>query len=232
MSRDVTLCLAYYENPVMLARQVVTISQMPEQLLEHLQVIVVDDGSPEHPAQLYPGIRLFRVAVDVRWNQDACRNIAVHEARTPWVILTDMDHLVTAPLLRTAIFGDLDPSNAYTFRRVSEPHLEPYKPHPNSYLMTKELYDAAGGYDERFAGLYGTDGMFKNRVTVAANAVIEIKDALVRVPRDVTPDASTTRYERKTPEDDAGRARVRKLIMKSGDHRPQRLMFEYHEVTA
>lgn len=233
--RALTLCLAYYENPRMLARQYRHLAALPDDVKACLSLIVVDDGSPEHPAPPPPeplgfGFSLYRMLVDVPWNQDACRNLAVAQAETDWVLLTDMDHIVPGKVLGRLIGRRFSPDIAYTFRRVSEPDLNPYKPHPNSWLLTRALYDKAGGYDERFAGVYGTDGMFRRRVREAGAGICELKEAIIRVPREVVPDASTTRYERRSPENAAARARVKAEIAASGNRWPMRGRFPWERV--
>jgi hypothetical protein len=150
------------------------------------------------------------------------------------VLLTDIDHMVQVKLWRNLFQReDLDTGCAYKFRRVSEPEMQLYKPHPNSWLMTRKLYDAAGGYEERFAGLYGTDGDIRDRVRDVAKEIVQLKGAIVRVPREVTPDASTTAYLRKQPEDQRGLPIVREQIGRlkaAGSYKPLNLSFPYHRV--
>lgn len=224
--RTVTLCLAYYENAGMLAAQVAALAALPAELREYIAVIVVDDGSPTAPARL-PDIqpcpmRLYRMREDIPWNQDACRNLAVAEAPDGWVLLTDMDHVPTEKLWRRILHRDLDPSCAYTFARVSAPKMDPYKPHPNSWLMTRRLFQQTGGYDERYRGVYGTDGIFKRRLEAHVASIVPLKEALIRYPREVIADASTTTLARKSPENDARKAEVRTKIQESGVLAPAR----------
>lgn len=208
--RPLTLVMAYYDNPTMLARQLVHLNSLPEYLYDNLIYVVVDDGSPRWPAsEVDHGItlkfcyKLFRIKVDIPWNQDAARNLAVHNSPSGWILLTDMDHIVPQSTFERVMCGKLHESFVYKFGRVSEPELESYKPHPNSWLMTKDLYDKAGGYDERLAGHYGTDSDFRDRVHAVAFKVEQLPDILIRVPREVTPDASTTTLKRKDPADAA-----------------------------
>jgi hypothetical protein len=230
--REVTLCQAYYDNPEMLMRQVDLMGKIPWNARDYVRWIVVDDGSPRWPAQPFPcpvHMEVYRIDVDVRWNQDAARNIAVSQSNTPWILLTDMDHWIPHATWKRILNGSLDESKAYKFSRISEPEMEFYKPHPNSWLMTRDLWNDIGGYDERFAGFYGTDSDFRNRVQAQAD-IEQLKEVIVRVPREVTPDASTTTYLRKTPEDLLGLDRVK--IERKGikDWRPLTLTFPYHRV--
>jgi len=164
--------------------------------------------------------------VDIRWNQDACRNLGVDKAHTEWVLLTDMDHLVTVGLLQRVMYSTCDPKIAYRFSRVSAPNMEPYKLHPNSWFLTRKLYKRVGGYDERFAGYYGTDGDFRDRLDAKA-ALVQLKEYLIRVPREVIADASTTVYERKTDWDGDN---IKRLKMERGKHPPIRQNFPYERV--
>jgi len=231
-----TLVLAYYDNADMLRVQYDAVRALSDRLRDQLSVVVVDDGSPNRPAFAEDldgvGLQVYRVRKDIRWNQDACRNIGVRHAETNWVLLTDMDHLPTAKLWDQVLLREWDPHTAYTFRRVSAPDMTPYKPHPNSWLMSRRLYDEVGGYDERFAGYYGTDGDFRDRLVARATAVKQIKADLVRYPRTLVSDASTTTYLRKQPEDLPAIARIRqrRASLASEDQRPLRYRFKYDRV--
>jgi hypothetical protein len=229
-----TLVMAYYENPGMLREHFKRLNALPLKMLDQLHVVIVDDGSPEHPAEAPArtavSLQIYRIDVDVRWNQDAARNIGVQHAETNWVLLTDIDHIVPEGTWDVVLNRNWDPDVAYKFGRVSLPELDPYKPHPNSWLMARTLYDRAGGYDERFAGLYGTDGDFRDRVHEHAKEVRMIKEPIIRVPRQVIPDASTTTYLRKQPEDKEGLKRVRAERAAEDDKTPKRFSFPYHRV--
>lgn len=203
MKRDLTVCLAFYSNPGMLAHQLAHFAALPSPVRKHVRLIVVDDGSPVpaeivRPEALGFPVALYRMQLDIPWNQDACRNLAVAEAQTEWVLLTDMDHLAPVETLQWAIGAKLDPTVVYTFERVTAPAMEPYKPHPNSWLMTCDMYDQVGGYDERYAGIYGTDGPFMSRVHETARKVLRRPHVLIRCPREYIADASTTTLERKS----------------------------------
>lgn len=223
--KRVTLVLPFYENHDFIQTQ---IRQWQEwhQLRTHVEVIVVDDGSPTPLEPLSVGgvrLRQFRIDVDVRWNWLAARNIGARYAAGEWLLLTDMDHLVPTDTMFAAIYGRLDPTVVYAFRRLEHTG-ERIKPHSASFLMTKELFWKIGGYDEALAGHYGTDGIFRREI--AKHAEIEILPfSLIR--HEYVGDSSTVRYKRKQPED----AAVSRMVnARPKNWKPRTLSFPYHEV--
>lgn len=236
--RDLTLILPYYDNPQMFVRQQRTWAAYPEELRTHLRVIVVDDCSPRwraghhlvEPISNVRSFQLYRTLVDVRWNWIFCRNLAVEKAVTDWVLMTDMDHLVPELTLRRVLEGELDPRVGYRFSRVDAPKLTPYKPHPNTWCLTKALFDRVGGYDETFSGWYGTDGDFRRRLELVAKKIRVLPEVMIRVPREVIPDASTTTYTRKEKRDKLNVRRI--LAEREGvqNWRPKRLSFPYERL--
>jgi hypothetical protein len=234
--RAITLVLPYYDNPTMLREQQRAWAQLPASIRAALHVVLVDDGSPTWPAAPHvsaptvASLRLYRTGVDVRWNWLFCRNLGVHVATTDWVLLTDIDHVVPESTWEILMTEDLDPHVVYRFGRVDAPRLTPYKPHPNSWFLTRDLFDRIGGYDERFSGFYGTDSEFRDRVHQHARAVVLRADVLVRYPREVIADASTTTYGRKEPQDRAAVAKIRAKRAKLKAWRPKRLTFPYEQV--
>lgn len=239
-----TLVMAYYRNPGMLRKYYDYIDAMPARVKEGLQVIVVDDGSPPEQAAFLPEkpigvpVQVYKMLVDIRWNQDACRNVGVKHATTPWVLITDMDHLVTPEAFEQCIHGDLSPQNAYCFERLTvisfDPYTNiPYKPHPNTWFITKAVFDASGGYDERFAGWYGTDADFRDRLRLNTKKICRLDGYILRVPREVIPDASTTTYARKTVQDSENIRRIKgeRNELPTKARAPLRNRFPYERVS-
>jgi glycosyltransferase involved in cell wall biosynthesis len=190
----ITIVMAYYDNPTMLERHLREWEKYPK----GFRAIIVDDGSKDAalpilkdscpiPAQLY------RVLIDKPWNQNGARNLAMTHA-TGWCLMTDMDHLLTVEEAKKICLEDYNENCAYKpLRRKADG--EPYKRHPNSYLLTKDLYWDAGGYDEEFCGYYGTDATFRRQL---GSRIVETDNfALTLYGREVIPDASTRTLGRK-----------------------------------
>lgn len=232
-----TLIMAYYDNPGMLGEHFRFWRHLPREILKSLHVVVVDDGSPRWPAVLacpinyveIASFQLWRMKVDVPWNQDACRNLGVDKAPTEWVVMTDIDHIVAAETWQRLMLGEIDEDCVYRFGRVTAPMLTPYKHHPNSWAMTRRMFWRAGGYDEALAGNYGTDGDYGRRVAACA-PIKQLKEVLIRYPRDVIADASTTTLERKRSEEKDNIRSLIKARNRVPDWRPRVLSFPHERV--
>lgn len=217
----ITLIMPYYNNPAMLELHYREWAKWPEDLRNDFRFIIVDDGSKpmfaadtvERP--LFLDIEIYRVLEDRPWHQHAARNLGAHVAPEGWMLLTDMDHLLeysAAQALASSFLAPgavymLDRIEATTRQRTLHPKTLQPKPHPNSFVMTREMYWKIGGYDEDFCGIYGTDAFFRNRIRRQAG-VETLNIPLVRYWRDVVPDASTTDLPRKEGRDPEAKNRV------------------------
>lgn len=200
--QGITLIFPYYMNQGMLLKQLEVIESYPDDIQSRLQLIVVDDGSPlgERAEEVVKkdksrkfDFRLYRILTDLRWNWLQARNLGAKEAKKEWLLLTDIDHIIPIETIEKLMAMELDPRSFYTFPRINWADGSNYHPHPNSYLMTKKLYWRIGGYDETFAGNYGTDGMWRRRCdeVAAGKHVLLAGCPLARVGREDIPDAST-----------------------------------------
>jgi len=236
--RPFTLIMPYYENPNFLAQQLAHLAALPVDVREVLSIIIVDDGSPESPAepiigeflayyeqraQPFESVRLFRIDVDVRWNWLAARNIGAHHADDGWLMITDMDHVLPPGTARALVYGVHSPSTIYRFER-REHTGHGLHPHPNSWFYTRDMYWRVGGHDEALSGYYGTDGEYRRRCV--KTAPIRIMDCALERHEKIG-DSSTTHYKRKQAED----ATVKRRIgLRGRKWRPRVLSFPYHEV--
>ena len=200
-----TMVYPYYDNGQMLDVQFRCWQQYPDKFKEELQIIVVDDCSQntpaEHPWRDHIGIdmQLWRIKDSIPWNQNGARNLGASIAIDQNTLFTDMDHVVLPEQLINLMTYKYDPFQVYTLGRRTIHDLEEknYKPHPNSWIMQRELYWKIGGMDEDFSGWYGSDSTFRRAIQLVTN-VTHLKDyyLLVYDENDV-PDANTREFGRK-----------------------------------
>jgi glycosyltransferase involved in cell wall biosynthesis len=225
--KSVTLVVPYYNAPIFLAEQITRWQTVPDELWPYLSLIVVDDGS-RLPAQTFSlpfRSRLFRIDVDVAWNWLAARNIGAHHADTPWLLLTDIDHVVPHDTLRACVFGQHSEQSIYGFSR-REHTGNVIHSHSASFLMARSLFWQIGGYDEALSGVYGTDGAFRKRCEQHAKFKI-LTDEIIRY--EFVHDSSVD-LPRKTPE--MREARRKRFAAVGVNPVPKTLSFPYHQVTA
>jgi hypothetical protein len=126
-------------------------------LLARLSFLVIDDHS-DTPLSVDKGpldLRLLRVEDDIDWNMPGCRNLAATVAETAWMLYFDVDNVASEASLRKIVdaLPQLDTKRLHVFRRV-EGGVD-VEPHINSFLITRQGFFRAGGYDEDFSGHYG-----------------------------------------------------------------------------
>lgn len=226
-----SVVIPFYRNQGMLARQYAVWSfAWPRELKRQVEIVVVDDGSPEsavdvaRPAGL-PALSIYRVLEDRPWHQHGARNLGAHVAKGPFLLMTDMDHVIPAATLaavlaladegQVATFGRVDAPTGGAWRSTEWPTMArtvrpdgSLKPHVNSFALSRGLYWRVGGYDEDYCGVYGTDGVFRKRLYAAAKEMHLADAPLIRVSRDVIPDASTRDVARKEGRDPGTKKRI------------------------
>ncbi len=199
---EIAIVMPYYDNPQMWAYQLEHLRSLDPKISRRLEVVVVDDASPNHPAadvidrDVPLALSVFRIERDKPWNQDAARNIGVHEARAPYVLVTDIDHIVPVATLR-GLLTLQDPTQVFSLGRGAHFSDAKVAPHVNSYFLSKDLYWLIGGYDEDFWGMYGTDKLFRNRVMKRHDIVLKKDLVLELVTQGSIPDAKNKVFSRK-----------------------------------
>jgi hypothetical protein len=240
----ISLIMPYYRNPGMLAAQFAKWNAYLATGLRGVEIVIIDDGSPEPAADVYvpepvrPHLSIYRIKIDRPWNQHGARNLGAHVSRGRILMLTDMDHMV--PVRTIGWIAGIDDARAYMFPRRDAPDLRVTvgkdghtpKPHPNTFAMTRKTWDKVGGYDEDFCGFYGTDSMFRRRLESRAGIAMAPDDCyVVRYPREVIPDASTTTLDRDAYRRPNERAAVRARKAREGRANvPLVLNFEWERV--
>lgn len=195
-----TLGYPYYRQPEILALQYDVWSRYPFEF----EIIICDDGSPDNeakdvpiPEKLKGRVKIFKIKKDRPWNWHAARNICIKETITKWLLITDLDHIVSGQVIREITEGKLDPKRAHNFTRYDydtmKPTLHPRtgepKFHPNTWAMTTKNFQKLY-VDERWQGQYGGDGSYGSRVKRTLGSVVLSPFFVYRVPRAACRDAS------------------------------------------
>lgn len=199
------LVMPYFNNGKMLERHFDEWASYPQDVKDRLRITIVDDGSARDPALPHfrnIGIetRLYRILVDKPWNWDGARNLGLHEIPSEPVLHTDMDHLLPVASAKRLVEMKVKEGRYYVPARIRAVDGQPHHRHPNSWIMQRDLHWRAGGYDERFSGLYGKDAVYRRALEKVARRSEIDEVTLVLFGREVIEDASTTEYSRKEGE--------------------------------
>ena len=170
----------YYDAPKKLEEQFNVWKKWPS----NIDIILVDDGSQAVPAkevidyhqlnldeEYTPNFRLFKVTRDLGFNSHGCRNLIAKYALTDWLAFFDIDHIMypsDAARLKKQNF-DNDPEKIYRHSCYYEwkQLVLPPPGHFNTFVIHKDLYWKAGGYDESFTGHHWGDREFFERIEEA-----------------------------------------------------------------
>lgn len=172
-----SLVYPYYNNPRCLERQLEIWTHLPPEIGRQVEYVLIDDASPE-PAVIRPAgpvnITLARIKGDKPWNQHGARNLGMKLAEGDWAIASDIDHVLPAEGLALVLGMEKDPGSVYYFARRREDGT-PRHPHPNSFLIERRAFWAAGGYDEDFCGHYGKGDLFLRLLFSRALRLVELE---------------------------------------------------------
>ncbi len=154
---DLTLITHVYNAQQPVDKQLALWRQFSPALLARLKFLVIDDHS-DAPLQVDKNgldLRLVRVDDDIDWNMPGCRNLAATLAETDWMLFFDVDNVASEASLQKIVdaLARLDRNRLHVFRRTENG--VDVEPHINSFLITRQGFFKAGGYDEDFSGHYG-----------------------------------------------------------------------------
>lgn len=161
----VNVVMAVYGQPKMLEHQLRTMSEYDDDILHKLKVIIVDDcGDPPVTSDFVArfdrlDLRVFRITVDVPWNQMGARNLGMHHADPTWCVMIDPDMVFSCEMMRRLMMH-ASRMRRKTLVRYHLRHVDTEgKPvdgsSPNTYIIHRDDFFAVGGYDEDFAGNKG-----------------------------------------------------------------------------
>lgn len=159
-----TLGTTYYNSPDLL----IDFIDYHKQYFD--EIIIVDDGS-DLPAEDYikdrDKIKLYRVPVDYGFNSHGCRNLIMKETSNDWNVLFDVDRAFIDPktAIQTIKNRKLKEQTIYLFEMFSNYNF-PKTIHPsvNDFLIHRNHFWSAGGYDEELIGMRTGDRQYREQL--------------------------------------------------------------------
>ncbi len=134
------------------------------------EIIVVDDGSSilaENNIKNKEKVKLYRVPIDYGFNSHGCRNLIMKELTNDWTVLLDVDRLLIEPKFAVDIIKTkkLRENTLYLFEMFSD-YNNPDTVHPsvNEFLVHKNHFWKAGGYDEELIGMRTGDREYRRQL--------------------------------------------------------------------
>jgi glycosyltransferase involved in cell wall biosynthesis len=154
----------YFDQPDIspLAELLLSYSKYPAFVLDRVQFVCIDDGSPVRvalPDEIDLNLLLLRIEEDRPWNQPGARNLGVVYARSDKVLLTDLDHEVPPETLAHALAMRSPGRRIYKLARLASDRRR-RKPHANTFILSRARFLQLYGYDEDFCGAYGADDLW------------------------------------------------------------------------
>ena len=193
--KKLTICLSYYNQKHALIKVVKDWVLYSDEVKEAFTFSIVDDCSywrnawevlKDEVDLSSLDLHIYRVKKDLYCNISGARNLAARECNTEWMMILDVDTIMTKEVSEQVLAIINTPKelskDAYKFNRVRHKNGKPYeKPHPACCLIRTKDYWRVGGCNEDLVGKYGgTDADFWNKWAKAGLGVFTFKDIYLK----------------------------------------------------
>ena len=182
--KKITVNLSYYNQKDVLIKHIELWKNYVIQNRLDFTFCIIDDCSKIPAYEILKDldlsnldIRLYRVKEDLYCNIAGVRNLAATVCETDWMVILDMDTMISNELALEMInLTDTESGNCFKFNRrvlASADKEKHGQIHPAICLLRKDDYWNVGGCDEDLVGHYGqTDPMFWYRSSGKLNVHI------------------------------------------------------------
>ena len=192
--KKITINLSFYNQNDVLREHILGWKSWSDDLKEKFSFCIIDDCSEDKATDVLSDIDLsdlnlsiYRVKEDLICNIAGVRNLSAQECKTEWMVILDMDTIVSEELASSMIGLCNSPSGiCYKFnRRVPKNpyHEKNGQQHPAVCLLKLEDYWKVGGCEEDLVGHYGqTDPIFWYRAQGKLNVNVRMDMFLDYIP--------------------------------------------------
>lgn len=213
---------------------------------DQVETIIVDDcGLPpavydgdDVQRAAWPELKVFCVDDNIPWNQPGARNLGIALAKSPVLLMVDVDMVPPAELAMDYIEAarSLKPEEVIipAIRYASCDAVNTI--HPHNFLVHKTHLASIGGYDEDYSGAYGWDDVQMLHVLEMAGSVKRTTDLWV-MHRDDVVDHAVNSLDRDTKRNYAMHLEKMRQVRKHGVHawaaeqrKKERTRFRWHRV--
>lgn len=226
----VSVVIAVLESYEVVRRQILHFKKM-ELPIGDFEFIIVDDGStPSIAMEIFPmtarpaamtNLMMIQTNDSRPWSQPCARNLGAELAVGEYLVMTDIDHVLSKEALLAAAEGgydkmvwprhwgvlteegDIDQTKQTLYdyglqlpvKIMQERGLHGGH-HSNTFSMRASIFNRLGGYDERYCGRYGGDDVdFSKRYSHLCRKLKEVKPHIEGPRIWVYPDARRDKKE-------------------------------------
>lgn len=167
---NLSLVIPYYNSSNIIPKKFEEWQAYDDDIKKCLEIVIVDDGSPEstafssHWVDTNLDIKLYKIDVDIPWNECGANNLGFKVATNPWILRSDVDWCIPNEVLRHIMTMQLSEDSYYVFPGRNFGTKEEISSPYNIYVMHRDTFWKVGGYDEDCRGHYGSDLTFRHRV--------------------------------------------------------------------
>ena len=192
--KKITINLSFYNEDNILLKHVIGWLSWPKEVLKYYSFCIVDDCSKNSAIDVLKNIdksnidlSIYRVKKDLFCNIAGVRNLSAQKCKTEWMMLLDMDTLISSRLSSSLLeLSKSPPGNCFKFNRrvLKNPfHQKNNQLHPAVCLLRVSDFWNVGGCDEDLVGNYGqTDPIFWYRAKGKLNVNFQNKMYLDYLP--------------------------------------------------
>jgi hypothetical protein len=192
MENKITLFYNYYNQVDMLKKQVNLWNSYPNDILDNINILLIDDGSSNPAKNILHELdisklplSLYRINPDIYCNIGGTRNLACKLSDTEWILIIDMDIIISTWNLNIILKLSRNPQYIFKFNRIRPDNT--FKIHPGVCFISTNTYWHVGGCDEDFVGNYGqTDVHFFYRANLKNINISLIEDIILEEDNDGT----------------------------------------------